>query len=81
MIDTQKLYRAATCVHIAVEKSVADDLSAMLKGAADEIADLRGILIRIRDGHPDIDNNDDYARWCRGMAMDAITRSIPAPTK
>ena len=38
MIDTNELRRAAKCVYLAVDaKSAADDLSAMLRGAADEL--------------------------------------------
>lgn len=37
----ERLRKAATCVYIAVEKDVADDLSDMLRKAADEIDRLR----------------------------------------
>lgn len=78
MIDTNKLYAASNAVFVAVEYPVAKDLAELLRKAADEIATLRGVIIRIRDGHPDIDNPEDDASWCRSMAHDAIAASLPA---
>src|SRR5260221_445092 len=40
-IDLHYLRKAATCIHIAAEKTVADDISRCLIGAADELAALR----------------------------------------
>jgi hypothetical protein len=40
----ERLRKASTCVYIAVDKHVADDLSDMLRKAADEIATLRSPL-------------------------------------
>ncbi len=41
--------RAAVCVHLAAEASVADDLARILRGCVAEIEHLRGALTSIAD--------------------------------
>lgn len=43
-IDIDEIRRAAKCIHIAVESSIADDIDRILTGAASEIERLRGLL-------------------------------------
>jgi len=40
-LNTEELRKAAKCVYLATDAKVADDLSAKLNGAADEIDQLR----------------------------------------